>query len=110
MILPIDSINLLLAMVRGTTPFQLVPAIQAALEIAQYLTTLFNAKTILPFAETRKFGLEEALAEVARQHTKDQAYHAKHGIVHTQSLGVSASLLYFVLKQVFAWISTKVGE
>lgn len=43
---PTEAIQLLLDMVRGTTPFALVPAIKAALQIAEYITNFFDEKAL----------------------------------------------------------------
>ena len=91
---PIDAIDTLLNMVRGTLPFNLVAAIKAALAIAEYATSLFDANA-LPMSATPELSLEKALHMVKEQH---QAHVATASSINT-------SLLSYILKLAFEWIS-----
>lgn len=110
MTFPITEINLLLAMARGTTPFNLVQAIKAALAIATYLAGTFSPNAVaLPLSATPEFGLEQGLVAVAEQHNGTVDYAAKHNIAVSKA-GMSLSLLNFVMVEVMKWISEQVAK
>lgn len=110
MTFPITEINLLLAMARGTTPFNLVEAIKAALAIATYLAGTFSGSSIsLPLSATPEFGLEQGLVAVAKQHEDAAGYAVKHGLAAIHS-PMSLSLLNFVMVEVMKWIAERMAK
>lgn len=92
--LPIDAINTLLDMVRGTTPFDLITAIKAALEIAEYIKSVFGAASV---SNLPSMDLETALATAASQHNS----------VTAQAIPVE--LLTLILQLVMKWLSEKLA-
>jgi hypothetical protein len=91
---PVESIQLLLDMVRGILPFNLVSSIKATLAIANYLVTIFDANA-LPMSATPEMSLEKALRMVKDQHTSHMA----------TASAINTSLLSYILKLAFQWIS-----
>jgi hypothetical protein len=85
-------------MVRGEIPFALVPAIKAALKLAEYVTNLFDAKNALPMSPTPDLDLEKALAMVIQQTSE------------ISPKGINTSLLQYVLVQVMQWLASKASE
>jgi hypothetical protein len=97
MTFPIDAINTLLAMVRGTTPFNLLASIKAVLAIAEYSVSLFDANAS-PMSATPELSLEKALRMVKDQHTAHVA----------TASSINTSLLSYILKLAMEWISSKI--
>ncbi len=91
---PITDVSLLLDMVRGTTPFNLVVALKATLNIATYAVGLFDAKS-LPVSETPDFSLEECLMLLKACGTG----------AHTEA--VNSGLWQLVIQMVLEWLSQK---
>lgn len=87
---PIDAVNTLLDMVRGVTPFNLVAAIQAALEVANYIQSVFSATSV---GKDQSMSLEEALS----------AAKAHHDGVSAEA--ISPELLTLIVQLVMKWIS-----
>ena len=95
MTLPIDAINTLLDMVRGTTQFDLITAIKAALEIAEYIKSVFSTESTAEI--DKSMDLETALATVTSQHSA--------GAVTAQA--IPTQLLMFIVQLVMEWIAKK---
>lgn len=91
--LPIDAITTLLDMVRGTIPFDLITAIKAALEIAEYVKSLFGIQAVPAAAQT--MSLEAALESVANQHSGASAQ------------AIDPSIWLIIIKLIMEWISQK---
>jgi hypothetical protein len=91
---PLDAISELLAMVRGTTPFALIPAIKDTLAIAEYGIGIFDAKT-LPMSDTPDFSLEDALVLVRAQHTDK----------HVKAL--NTSVWQYLVQLILQWLAQK---
>ena len=95
MTFPIDAINTLLSMVRGTTSFNLLASIKAVLAIAEYSVSLFDANA-LPMSAKSELSLEKALQMVKEQH-------AAH--VATAS-SINTALLSYILKLGFHYLAS----
>lgn len=94
---PLDAITTILNMVRGSTAFDLLDALAALQEIAQYAKSFYDAEA-LQYTQTPDLSLEEALMMLR----------AKGTGAYTTALNTSFWSL--VIEMVLGWLQQKAAN